>query len=362
MNSIVVVSLLVVVAPYAGGQSGRTPQRADSSCAAAYDSLQTIFRRDYPGYSEKTARAPEAFRTLTDSLRAIARSSDDFRVCIPALQRWTAFFADPHVMVWQAAAPSPGASVAPIATQALDAGLRPSIALADSDAVILRIPTFDVAYKASIDSLVARAAPQLAARPLLLVDLRGNSGGCSCSYESLSPYLYSGPVKIYGSDIRASDANRAYVRQLLNDAGQTPAMLERARAALARMESNPGQFVEWSSDSLVTRREVLAMPRAVALLVDERCASSCEGFVIESRQSRKVVIAGARNTRGAADYGNVRALWLPGWRQLRIPAVRSHWLRDSLPLDHVGIAPDLRIPADEVDPVSRVLRELRRRR
>src|SRR5689334_14774683 len=74
----------------------QTDRTIDSSCVAALDSLRLLFRRDYPGYSEKVSGHEAALAALTDSARAIARTSDDHTVCIPALRRWARFFRDPH--------------------------------------------------------------------------------------------------------------------------------------------------------------------------------------------------------------------------------------------------------------------------
>src|SRR5258705_4175890 len=97
------------------------------------------------------------------------------------------------------------------------------------------------------------------------------------------------------------------------------------------------------------------MPRRVALLVDHHCASSCEELVFEARQSRKVTVLGSENTAGTDDYGNVRSLWLPGWRRMRVPTLRERRER----IDLVGFAPAVRIPASEPDAVEFARRYLR---
>lgn len=88
----------------------------------------------------------------------------------------------------------------------------------------------------------------------------------------------------------------------------------------------------------------------VAVVVDRACASSCEDFVLDARQSGRVAVLGTENTRGSIDYGNVRSTWLPGWRRLRVPTSRSRRLPAER-LNEVGIAPAVRIPegADAVE-------------
>src|SRR5258705_2552939 len=98
------------------------------------------------------------------------------------------------------------------------------------------------------------------------------------------------------------------------------------------------------------------MPRRVALLVDHHCASSCEELVFEARQSRKVTVLGSENTAGVDDYGNIRSLWLPGWRRMRVPTSRE---RRGERIDRVGLAPAVRIPASAPDAVEFARRYLR---
>src|SRR5918912_1015221 len=82
--------------------ASRSVSPADSLCAAAFDSLQSIFRNDYPGYREKIAGHDAQLAALSDSVGAVVRTSNAQSICIPALQRWTRFFHDPHIAgPWQ---------------------------------------------------------------------------------------------------------------------------------------------------------------------------------------------------------------------------------------------------------------------
>lgn len=63
-------------------------------------------------------------------------------------------------------------------------------------------------------------------------------------------------------------------------------------------------------------------------------------------------VLGTENNRGMIDYGNVRRVELPsGRRVLQVPTSRSMRLPEN-PLDPVGVAPDVLIPASEPDPVE----------
>lgn len=61
---------------------------------------------------------------------------------------------------------------------------------------------------------------------------------------------------------------------------------------------------------------------------------------------------GLERTNGVCDYGNVRSVWLPGWRRLRIPISRSMRLLSEGPLDNIGMTPDVLISDDVSDLVE----------
>ena len=84
-------------------------------------------------------------------------------------------------------------------------------------------------------------------------------------------------------------------------------------------------------------------PARVAVLMDSRCASSCEEFLLTVRQSFAVKLVG-RHSRGSLDYSNLRPHVLPsGRRVLRYAISRSERLPD-LPVDLSGVEPDIYLP------------------
>lgn len=325
--------------------------------------MVAVLRRDYPGYRDgvRGKRQQAAFAALIDSVRAVARTSEDPGVCIgQGLHRVIHFFRDGHLMVWQAAAPAepaggvtaspPGAASVP----ADDPG-RPSLRFADDSTAVLRLPDFTETYKPLIDSLIAANFAALTATPYLIVDVRGNGGGYTGSYARVSGLLYTNPIRFDGVDVLASQANVAFYRGFLTVEEISEQDKVLFRALIPRMESHPGQFVELSPAMVERRDTIYPMPRRVAVLVDHVCASSCEDFVFEARQSRKVTVLGAEHTKGVHDYGNVRSLWLPGWRRMRVPTSRGRGER----IDRVGFAPAVLIPMGEPDAVEFARRVLR---
>jgi len=323
----------------------------DSSCIAALDSLQAIFRHDYPGYREKVAGHANQLAALDDSVRAVARTSDEYQVCIPALQRWARFFRDPHVTgPWQSGPPTPQAvnsgEVQTTGEHSADPD-RPSIHPLDDSSAVLRLPSFDSTYTAVIDSLIHANGSRLRSIPYLIIDVRGNRGGYTGSYASISPLLYTGPIHFYGADVWASPANIAHYRTMTRSAYLSVADRRLIESFLSRATGHTNEFVELGPDTTIRMDTVLPMPRRVAVLVDSACASSCEDFLLEARQSTKVTTMGTHSA-GVGDYGEVRFVWLPGWRRVGLPTNRSRGPR----IDNVGIAPAIIIPGSESDPVA----------
>lgn len=335
--------------------------RDETSCVAALDSLVAIFRRDYPGFQHKVGGRESEFVAVVEEARTAAVESEDHSTCIPALWRVTEFFRDPHVMVWQAAAPAEGPAREPQADPPGDDADRPTLMFLDDSTAVLQLPSFDVVYKSQIEELLAAHGVRLRNRPYLIVDVRGNGGGCTCAFEVLVPLLYTGPIHVYGVEIWSSPANEDALRVWLNDPSLPTDMRSHIAALLPRLEEEPNRFVPWLPDRQIVLDSVLTTPRDVAVLVDGGCASSCEDFVLLARQSQKVTVMGLERTKGVGDYGNVRSVWLPGWRRLRIPISRSMRFLSEGPLDNIGIAPDVLISDDASDLVEYAHRYLSNR-
>lgn len=112
-------------------------------------------------------------------------------------------------------------------------------------------------------------------------------------------------------------------------------------------------------------REPLQQPSRVAVLIDGRCGSSCEAFLLEARQSEKVRLIG-RPTGGNLDYGNMFPHPLPSGRTVWASTTRSRRLPEN-PIDDTGILPDVEMDpalfdgAMRSEALARVIQELRAR-
>ncbi|CAA9330334.1 MAG: hypothetical protein AVDCRST_MAG68-2439 [uncultured Gemmatimonadetes bacterium] len=336
----------------------RTPAQApvaaarDTTCAPDFDAMESAVRAGYPGLPGMSPARRAEFEALTQVVRGEALRATDPVACMATLQRWTAWFGDNHMQLGESRPAQPAS-----ATPGDD---RPSLRIVDDSTAVLRLPSFGRDHKASVDSLVAAHRAWLLATPFLVVDVRGNGGGWTAVYDSVLPFLYTNPIRVDGMDIYAAPANLALVREMIASGRGPAAMLEQARAVAARMEANPGGFVTFTEDREIRLDTVYPNPRAVALLVDRRCASSCEQFILDARQSRKVTVVGTGSTRGMLDYGNLRRVPLPSeQRRFFIPTARSRRL-PATPLDRTGIAPAVLVPPG-TDPLAFAVAHLRTR-
>jgi len=342
----VLTLILIGFAPNVGVPrplSAQQPATIDSSCRSTFDSMVADVSRNYPGYQEKVRGHRAAFAALSDSVRERARAATDWGTqCFPALRHWVEFFKDPHIAgPWQAAPPSPQPQASGAqAIQPPDSSQLPSLVTLDTSTLLLRLPDLDVTLKPTIDSLVAAHWDALRNTRYLIVDVRGDGGGCTCSYDTLMSLVIAGPVRSDGKDVLASPANEAYWRDWLTQGvlGASEEIL--IRKAIQRMRSHEGQLVELFPAQVLRPKSVSRLPQRVAVLVDRKCASSCEDFVLAARQSSKVTIMGSENTEGVHDYGNIRKVYLPGWRQMRVPTTRTRGPR----IDLIGIKPDVLLP------------------
>jgi hypothetical protein len=224
--------------------------------------------------------------------------------------------------------------------------------------VLVSVPTFDDPH--GMDSLWARHGTLIRGAERLVIDVRGNGGGSDYNFRELLPLLYTDPVKLPGNFVYATDDNLAANERLAADttipAGQREWIRNDVRRA--RERRGPDGWMRYEGDTY--RTQVRANPREVAIIQDRGCASSCEGFVLRARQSRKVTTYGT-NTSGIHDYGNVRESKAPcGTLVLRHPTTRAGYMPEGA-IDNVGIPPQVAIPATEVFPVDWVLRRMAER-
>lgn len=225
----------------------------------------------------------------------------------------------------------------------------------------LRIPDFDDGRFAPLKAALAAQADALATAPNLIIDLRNNGGGSDYVYGPISPLIYTRPVYSVGVELRATADNVALRREIIPKIVDSPDTVTQLQAQIRLMEQNLGKYVQPDRQPFsISRQEaVLPFPKRVAVLIDG-AGSTGEQFLLEARQSHKVTLFGQRNSAGILDFANVVDMDSPSGRfHLQWATSRSLRVPDD-PVDPDGIAPDVRVPDTERDPVRFAQRWLER--
>lgn len=225
----------------------------------------------------------------------------------------------------------------------------------DPRTLLLQIPSFLPAHAPAIEAVIRDNREKILKKPNLIIDLRGNTGGADFTFDPVIPFLYSKPVQVHGFDLYATEDNARYYDELSADPDRPEEQKEKYRKTAAELRANLGKYLP-GVDTLVELDTVYPNPKRVALLVDRRCASSCEGFVDFVRRSGKAKVYGS-NTGGAFDYGNIAVVRTPCQDYaLAYGTARKRGRQGSV--DLTGFAPDVRIPEEELFPVEWVRRAL----
>jgi Peptidase family S41 len=240
---------------------------------------------------------------------------------------------------------------------------RPTLLLRPGT-VVVSLPSHDPAYRPVLDSLVTAHAGDLATRPRLIVDLRGNEGGASWMSDALRPYIATRTRRPTpfdgGEDVMLSSPDQiAYARRAFG-----PDTSRFVRSLLERLQARPGElvpFAEPGQPEPPRMDSVIAGPRCVGVMVDRGTVSASEVLVLAALRSERTRVFG-EPTAGALDYPSTNVVplssaerrWLLGHPTLtRIPVGPGDRMRGR------GIPPDVPVDwASVPDPIAHVERAL----
>lgn len=228
----------------------------------------------------------------------------------------------------------------------------------------LRIPSFAAEQKQVIDSVIAKYDAEISKTPNLIIDIRNGTGGSDASYSSISPYMYTQPIRTVGVQLYATELNakafEEYAKQY-DDSSD----VRYCRDVAARMRANPGKFITMLSDdkafSMDTLPAVLPYPQKIAIVCNHNNGSTDEQFLLEAKQSKKVKIYGT-STGGMLDISNMNFVNSPdGKFSIGYCMSKSFRIPDFC-IDGVGIQPDCFIdaaiaPSDWIDYVKLMIEQ-----
>jgi len=338
-------------------------------CAIDLEAIPGFLLENDAGAKDELAQWGQAHfdAALTQARADVARVQDQ-EACRIALNAYLKAWRKGHLLVSNR---SPAMSTlspvsAPVATAAaatapvtaapagpptaqLDPSLGPTIRALSGRTILLTLPTFAGDYRQPLNKLMTQRRQELITHSNWIIDVRGNDGGDDGTYQALLPWLLADEREDIGAEWLATPANIEAERQFcaLYAPGDKDCE-EMSAEAVSRMKSvAAGSYVQQESgpviDYLHAEKLAFRRPTRVVVLVDRRCASSCEEFLLTVRQSFTVKLVG-QPSRGSLDYSNLRPYVLPsGERVLRYAISRSERLPD-LPVDLAGVEPDVYLP------------------
>lgn len=323
-------------------------------CAADLRFARQIYEQNYAGFADMLARHGAAtYQQLADSLQQVSQPVGDAVGCEKLLRRYVKSFGDGHVYLTRTEAyPHPAGTVSRAVPKR-----KPTLEVLDAQAVLLTIPSAALPQQKVVDSLLAANQVLLTRTPHLLIDVRGNGGGSTTVFLALLRLLYTQPMVLDGIEIRNSPHNLAMYRDLLTKPGMPAEIRKKLRWVIARMKASPNGFVRAQPGRTITlgKHRVQANPQRVSILIDHRCASATEEFLLAARQSNKVTLFG-QPTAGVLDYADIYLEPLPSrFFSVAVPTSRSLRLPDR-PFDADGIKPDITVPIWQFDWVHFVRR------
>jgi hypothetical protein len=226
----------------------------------------------------------------------------------------------------------------------------------NENTLYFNIPSFSWEAKPMVDSLFATQKENLSKSANLIIDLRNNGGGSDDVYGVISPYLYTQPIKGIGVDALASNDNIKGWELILAQYPDLPAeSRQEIQNLIDKMKLQINQNVNIVEDNIDSSYTRLLFPKNVVILINEKCASTTEQFLLEARQSKKVTLMG-QNTQGTLDYSNLREsdfCEMP--YLLYAPTTRSRRIDIGEGIDGIGIKPSIYL-TDKQDWIEEALK------
>jgi C-terminal processing protease CtpA/Prc len=180
----------------------------------------------------------------------------------------------------------------------------------------LRVKSFRAEYYAELDSFYKKIHEAVISKPFLVIDVRGNGGGAESNYFPLLKYLYTNPIypdvfQFYATPdiIKRHQESLAVMRADSIRYGKN--MIQSTEEIIRQLQAaKMNSFLPPAKQTPITLTTVLPFPRKVILLTDRGCASSCEAFIYNASQSKKVETMG-ENTGGFVGFGNTQNFKTP---------------------------------------------------
>ena len=225
-----------------------------------------------------------------------------------------------------------------------------SFKLLDSNTAYIAIRSFSGGYATMLDSAYKAVMPEILKRRNLIIDVRNNGGGSDMNYKALMPLIYTDPITNDVVDYYATPDNIKAYEQLRDLYKSKPEIygqngyINWQYGMEIMKNAKPYSFVPMTGTMpSTTRYKPVNGPSKIIVVYNRNCASSCESFLFEVRNSKKVITVG-ENSGGYTGYGNVMQITTPCGNTLSWTTTRY---RNQRQYDFTGIPPQYRVPQNE---------------
>ncbi len=218
---------------------------------------------------------------------------------------------------------------------------KPFIEKVSNNTLLLRIPSFRYNMKEKIDSLLEKNNDLISKTENLIIDLRNNGGGGDASYEKITPYLYTNPIRSLSVQYLSTELNNKSIVEFMNDTETSEEDKKWAKEALEKLNKHIGEFVNLEDNivSIDTLDTILPYPKNIGILINENIGSTTEQFLLEAKQSRKVKLFGT-TTAGVLDISNLYSVNSPSGKfTLEYGTTKSYRIPE-MQIDGKGVQPD----------------------
>ena len=281
--------------------------------------------------------------------RVAALQVSDADGCEEVLNQYVKAWRKGHLAVAPRSLTKPAAGSRSAQNAAAPPTYEPKFQILSDRTILLTLKSFRGENRGPLIELLRQNHTALAIHPNWIIDVRGNGGGSDSAYDPILAWLLPDEAVSVGALWLVTPANLQAHRNVCQiSAPGDPECEKFMNDAVARMRNAPTGSLVPQDDSggiRFDRQKPLEQhrPSRVAILIDGRCASSCEEFLLAARQSFNVKLIG-RRTFGSLDVSNLRPFALPsGERLLWYATSRSLRIPDQ-PVDLAGIAPDIYLP------------------
>jgi hypothetical protein len=173
--------------------------------------------------------------------------------------------------------------------------------LLDSNTCLLQFPSFAGKAEKIIDSMVKTNDNILRSKKNLIIDVRGNFGGNSDSYQPLVKYVYDENFKVTNAYDLATEKSIKLIDDYLKDSGITKREIIEYTLLVKKMKAGINKPV-YDNSPYEYPKEILKYPASIAVLFNNKTASAAELFIQVASTSKKVKLFGI-NSSGAVDFG-----------------------------------------------------------